>query len=62
MLAGISSLDNQPKGWRRTEEKMTKCEPYGEYLAKAALTSNDWTYHHDAIDVYKSMTLRKNRP
>ncbi len=30
---------------------LTKCDPYGENLAKAVLPGSGWTYHHDAINV-----------
>ena len=30
---------------------MTKCDPYGENLAKTVIIGIGWTYHHDVINV-----------
>ena len=39
---------------------MTKCDPYGENLAKATLPCNGWTYRHDTINVHIYIIAKKS--
>ncbi len=50
-LEELTRLPIRQKAGGGREDMVTKCNPYGENLAKTALPGNGWTYHHDAINV-----------
>jgi hypothetical protein len=51
-LEGLTCLPIRQKAGGVWEDKLPRCDPCGENLAKGVLPCNGWTYHHDAIDVH----------